>query len=189
VYLFDANPADAAALGQTFTGITDVNGNFVTPPTLGNGTGYYLKYSQISGFPTNYIATVAGSVRGVTSTTISNSVAITVNPVISLIGSGLPLGGGLLTDLQLTNLLSQGVLDGDEIQIPKLNVAGNLAGYTVYLFDSNPADAAALGQTYTGITDANGNFVTQPILPVGASFLFQNPNGVALNWTQVLNIQ
>ncbi len=184
VYLFDANPADAALLGQTFTGITDVNGNFVTPPVLGNGQGYYLFYTQIPGFPATNTVTFVGTVRGSITGGLSNTVVLASSPVTSFAASGLPLGGGLLTSLQLTNLLASGALDGDAIQVPKINVNGVAAGYNIYLFDSIPGDAVLLGQTFTGITDVNGNFVPEPVIPVGGSFLFQNNNGVSLNWKQ-----
>jgi hypothetical protein len=188
-YLFDANPADAAALGQGYTGVTDQSGNFVPAPNLGNGVGYYLLYSQVSGFPASNTVTQVGSVRGATSTGITNTVVLPSSPFTSFAASGLPLGGGFLTGLQFTNLLSQGVLDSCEIQVPKINANGVAQGYTVYLFDSNPADAAALSQPFTGITDQSGNFVTEPQIPVGGSFVFQNGSGAPINLVQTVPLQ
>jgi hypothetical protein len=86
-------------------------------------------------------------------------------------------------------IAGQGPLDGDEIQIPKYNVNGVLVGYTSYSFDSNPADAAAQSQAFTGITDSGGNFVPEPQIPVGSGFIFLNNNGAVVNWTQVLQLQ
>jgi hypothetical protein len=189
VYLFDANPADAAAQSQAFTGITDSFGNFVPAPTIGNGIGFYLRYSQITGFPTNYTTTVVGTVRGVGTAGITNTVTIAASPVTTLVASGSPVAGGLLTDLQLTNALAQGLLDGDQIQIPNVNASGNIQGYKIYLFDSSPADAAAENQVFTGITDSNGNFVPQPTILSGGSFLFQNFNNAAVPWTQTIPLQ
>jgi hypothetical protein len=183
-YLFDANPDDAAALGQTFTGITDSYGNFVTPPVLGNGKGYFLIYNQITGFAPSNTVTYVGTVRGSVTGGLSNAVTITSSPMTSLTASGLPLGGGLLTGLGLTNLLAQGSLDSCTAQIPKINAKGLVAGYTVYLFDSNPQDAVDLGQTYTGITDLYGNFVPEPIITTGEAFLIINQGGTPLTWAQ-----
>jgi len=186
-YYFDANPADAVALGQTFTGITDAGGNFIPGPVLGNGKGYYLIYSQITGFPATNTATIVGNVRNTSSvsTVISNTVVIPGSPLITFVASGLPIAGGVLTDLGLTNLLAAGVLDGNNIQVPVI-LNGVAHGYTTYYFDSNPADATSQGQAFTGVTDASGSFLPQPIIPVGGNFLFVNQNAVPLTWSQVI---
>jgi len=64
-----------------------------------------------------------------------------------------------------------------------------LVGYNSFVFDSNPADAAAQSQAFTGITDTSGNFVAEPTVPVGKGFIFLNNNGTVVNWTQVLQLQ
>ena len=182
-YYFDANPDDAAALSQTFTGITDVNGNFVTPPTLGVGKGYYLLYSQVSGFPSVRTNMYVGSVRGATDFGVSNNIVIPPSPLVSFTASGIPVGGGVLTGLGLTNLLATGALDSCNIQVPKI-IGGTAHGYTTYYFDSNPQDAIDQSQAYTGMTDVNGSFLPEPVIPTGGSFIFVNGSGTTLTWNQ-----
>jgi hypothetical protein len=190
---FDANPADVPA-GQSFTGITDSGGNFIQIPPLTNGEAVYLSFAAVPGFGNNYTNTIVGAVRGVQTGYISNNVVIPILPVHSLVGSGLPIGGGVMTGLLFTNVnvfnpgVGNGPLDGDEIQIPKYNGIGILTGYTSYYFDSNPADVPA-GQSFTGITDSGGNFLPEPQVPVGSGFIFLNNNGTVVNWTQVLQLQ
>jgi len=101
---FDANPADASAQSQVFTGTTDAGGNFIQLPPLTNGEAVYLSFSPIAGFGNNYTNTVVGAVRGVLPTVISNTVVIPITPVHSLVGSGLPVGGGIMTGLGFTNV-------------------------------------------------------------------------------------
>jgi hypothetical protein len=58
-------------------------------------------------------------------------------------------------------------------------VGGNLVSFTVYLFDSSAP---------SGVTDAIGNPVAEPVIPVAGAFLFQNNNAVEVIWTQVIDL-
>jgi hypothetical protein len=72
---------------------------------------------------------------------------------------------------------NDGSLNGDGIQL--LAGAGAALVWTPLLFD----DGAP-----SGMTDVIGNPVPEPQIAVGAPFLFDNANGVAVTWTQTIDL-
>jgi hypothetical protein len=153
---------------DTTTGFTDRIGNPIPSPNIGNAVGYY--FNNLSGVSNNI--TYVGDVRVGT-----NSVVLTRTPAISLHTSQLPVGGGIISALSLSN--PGGALDGCEIQIPVINAGGNISGFSVAVFDSLTDD------TTTGFTDRIGNPVPEPQLKVGQSFFFNNLSTGNQTWTQV----
>jgi len=177
-YVFYSNPSD------TPTGFTDNNGSPLPTPTLNPGSGFYINNLTTS---TN-ILTYVGSVAGVQSggTIVSNVLTIP-NQSFNFIGSVTPIGGDIVTNLQLANpynpVSQVGPLDSCKILVPNYNVAGQLISYTSYVFDSNPSD------TPTGFTDNNGSPLPAPTFNVGDAVQFNNNNNASITWTQVLNLQ
>jgi len=189
-YFLDSNPDDYPP-GQ-FTGYTDSSGNPATPPVLGPGIGYLFN----NGTASSNVLTYVGNVRGVTTggsgaMAISNTVALPTAPLLNLVGSALPLSGGVSSSLQLSNVfnigLGQGPLDGCQIQTPNINNSGQLTSFTAYFMDSNPDDYPP-GQ-FTGFTDSSGNPLPEPVIPMGGFFFFVNQAGSTVNWNQILNLQ
>jgi hypothetical protein len=172
-YYFDSNP------GDTTTGFTDSNGNPLPTPTLSSGVGFYINNVSTG---TNQV-TIVGAVRGTTGTAISTTNVIP-NQAFTFVGSGLPIGGDIETNLMLSNPFNattqSGPLDGSKVLIPNYNAAGILVSYTTYVFDSNTGD------TTTGFTDNNGNPLPAPIIPVGGAFFFNNNANTTINWVQNL---
>ena len=184
-YYFDSNPADYPA-GQ-FTGVTDVSGNPLTPPTMLPGQAFF--FNNQSG--ASNVITYVGSVHVDAAAAGSQVVGGTTNVighahVLNFVGSILPVGGGVSSVLQLTNAFNGtgGPLDGCSINTPNFNSAGSVVGYTQYYFDANPADYPA-GQ-FTGFTDVSGNPLPEPVIPVGGGFFFNNQTGANVVWTQSL---
>jgi hypothetical protein len=163
VYLIDSSSG---------TGYTDLGGNPIAAPILSPGKGYLFN-NQVSSNVLTYVGTVTGSIA---STVLSNNFTLPSSPLNNLVGSPLPLGGGISTALKLDN--STGQLDGDAVQIPNI-VGGNLVSYTLRLFDSSSG---------TGFTDVGGNPVPEPQIAVGSSFLFVNNNATPASWNQVVNV-
>jgi len=175
-FYFDSNP------GDTTTGFTDSNGNPLPTPNLPAGLGFYINNVSV----TTNVVSIVGSVRGVNSTIITNTVIIP-NQAFSFIGSATPIGGDLETNLMLANPFNVGTqsgpLDGCKILIPNYNSAGILISYNTFVFDANPGD------TTTGFTDNNGNPLPAPILPVAGAAFFNNNNNAPITWSQTLNVQ
>jgi hypothetical protein len=155
------------------TGYTDLIGNPVTPPVLNPGVGFL--FDNQAGI-TNY--TFVGSVEGVQSSgSISNSKVLSVPPNViqNLVASITPVGGGLITSLQLSNTVA-GARDGDIVQLPNVSAGGNLQAYTVRLYDSTSG---------TGFTDLIGNPTPEPQIPVASYFIY-NGQATSPAWVQKL---
>jgi len=167
VVVFDNDP------GDTTTGFTDSSGSLMRPaPTLGSTKGFVFNNTSAS----NNIVFV-GNVRTGTNTTV-----FAANDAISKsIGSPLPYAG-TVTSLGFTNL--DGHLNACALIELKTTIPGNggaSAGFKFSVWDNDPGD------TTTGFTDTAGNPVPEPVFPMAAGFLFNNPNNTAVTWTQVLN--
>jgi len=102
------------------------------------------------------------------------------SPQLNVIGSPLPVAGGISSALQLSN--PGGAIDGCEIQVPTINAGGNVSGFTISVYDSLTDD------TTTGFTDRVGNPLPEPQIAVGQAFLFNNLSGSPIIWTQILNV-
>jgi hypothetical protein len=141
------------------TGFTDSSANPIPAPVLNPGVGFL--FDNQAGL-TNL--TFVGSVEGVSSGSISNYMSLSVPPNVfnNLVASITPLGGGLVSSLQLTNVA--GARDGDVIQLPNISGGGNLQAYTVRYFDSSSG---------TGFTDSSSNPTPEPQVPVGSYFIYQ----------------
>jgi hypothetical protein len=69
-----------------------------------------------------------------------------------------------------------GSLDGSLINIPKINGAGSIYGFTTITIDSTVGG---------GFADANDvNPVAEPVIPVGTGFFLQNLTAAPVNWVQ-----
>jgi hypothetical protein len=125
---------------------------------------------------------VVGSVRGASSTGVNYTNIIGKALNFYLVGSPVPLGGSVVTNLQFNNPwdpVNGGPLDGSEIQIPNYTAGhGNIASYSSYYFDSNPADSA------TGFTDSGGAQIAAPVITVGQAFFFSNQTPGNYPWIQ-----
>jgi len=153
------------------TGWTTGGGSPETPPVLNPGTGWL--YDNQTG-RTNI--TFIGSVSGVITGGISNSLALPLSPVFNFVSSLTPVSGGLTSSLQLTNVA--GARDGDSLQFPNVNGIGNLLPYTVRLIDSGSP---------TGYTDGGGTPVAEPQVPVGSYFIYTTGSGNASVWKQTFS--
>lgn len=164
VSVFDSSTDD------TSTGFTDRGGNAIPAPALTNGMSYF--FNNLSGVSNNI--TYVGTVR-----TGTNYITLPYSPHLSGVASAIPLGGGISSVLELTN---NGSLDTCEIQIPRINAAGNISQFQVYVFDSSTDD------TSTGFTDRGGNAVPEPVIQPAGGFIFNNLSGSPQVWTQILNV-
>jgi hypothetical protein len=163
VYLFDSSSP---------SGYTDVGANPVAPPTLTPGTGF-LYNNQVASNTLTYVGQVTGVVTN--DPHLIADLTLPASPGNQLIASPIPIGGRLITDLQMDGT---GTLDGDAVQLPNIT-GGVLTSWTVYLFDSSSG---------TGFTDAGSNPVPEPIIPVAGAFLFVNNNATPVLWHQDIDL-
>jgi len=168
VVVFDNDP------GDTTTGFTNGDGSQMRPaPLLTGGKGFVFNNTSAS----NNIVFV-GQVRlGTNTTTFAAN-----DPVSKAIGSPLPYAG-TVTSLGFTNL--DGHLNACSLIELKTTIPGNggaSAGFKVSVWDNDPGDST------TGFTNSDGSqAVPEPVFPMAAGFLFNNPNNTAVVWTQILN--
>jgi hypothetical protein len=149
------------------TGFSDSGGTPIGAPILTSGLGFL--YNNQSGASNNL--TFVGQVR-----TGTNALPLRASP-IQLVGSMLPLSGGVASSLGLTNTAA--VLDGCEIQKIVRTASGAVKGYSITVYDSS--------QT-TGFSDRNGTpNLPEPQMGVGEGFFFNNQTGAGQTWTQILN--
>jgi len=171
---FDSETTD------TTTGFTDAGGNPIPAPTLVSGLGYLINNQTLNG-TTNI--TYVGTVR-----TGTNSLNFPVRQHPYAVGSPIPYSGGVSTGLGMVNPNPtqggsySGPADGSALEFLRVNGSGQAVGYTVVDFDSETTD------TTTGFTDAGGNPVAEPQVPIGGGYFFVSAslNG-AYTWTQILN--
>ena len=92
-----------------------------------------------------------------------------------VVGSVLPIGGGITTVLQLAN--PAGAYDGSLVLSPNI-VSGNIHGYSSVQFDSGSP---------TGFSDPSTSAQKpEPQIAVAQGFLFSNTSGAPITWVQSL---
>jgi hypothetical protein len=154
-----------------------VSGNPVPPPVLNPNTGFLFNNQ----YPSNNI-TFVGSVATDGTGSSTNVVGVSTNMLSNatlyvFASSKFPVGGGISSVLGLVNDPVTHNLDGSILLIPKI-VSGAVKGYSQIGFDSGSG---------TGFSDAiSGNPVSEPVIPVGGSFLFENQSGAPIAWVQSL---
>ncbi|MDR3573132.1 MAG: hypothetical protein P4L50_04685 [Anaerolineaceae bacterium] len=158
------------------TGVSDINDNNPVPsPTIKPGQAFFFLNNAASN-----TLTIVGSVHTDALATGAQTVGSTTNvlvtsPALQFIGSVLPVGGGLASVLQFP---TNGPTDYALVQVPVINAAGNITGFTIYTVDSS---------MNTGFSDVNDNNpVAEPIIPVGSGFFFLNNTGNQQKWVQGL---
>jgi hypothetical protein len=157
------------------TGVADPTDNFGVPaPTINPGTAFFFVNNTSSSNTVTVVGTVQVSAPPTGSQTVGTATnTITTNPSDVLIGSIIPVGGGLSSVLNFN--LAGGVPDYTVVNIPKI-VNGVLTGFTGYTVDSSFP---------SGFADPTDNFgVPEPIIPVGSGFFFVNNSGSTVNWVQ-----
>jgi hypothetical protein len=143
--------------------------NPVPTPVIAPGTGFIINNNSGVPITNTFVGTVAIS-------SVPGAVTNIVGANKSFVSSVLPIGGGLISSLQFTNI--NGNLNGAYIYVPNI-VGGNVHGYTISTFDngfpSGFGDAADL------------NPAPEPNIPVGSGFIIDNNAGLgAVNWVQGL---
>jgi hypothetical protein len=161
---------------DTTTGFTDVSGAQTAAPVLSSGLGYLINNGQGAVKTITYVGTVRTGTNSITYPTSARAYAI---------GSMLPLGGGVITALGMSNPDPtqdySGPLDNSYVEFLKVSAGGQALGYSVAQFDSVTTD------TTTGFTDVSGAQIPEPQVNVGGGFLFVSQGTSAFKWTQILN--
>ena len=161
------------------SGFTDGGGTATLfPPNLNPGTGFL--YNNIIGDPQS---TFVGQVTGVVTNDphLLATVTLPGSPLLQLITSPIPLGGGVISSLQFggTAVPGDGSLDFDAVLVPTIS-GGSIIGYVTSYFDSTKAN---------GFTDGSGTAtLPEPVIPVAGAFFFANYNGSPYTWNQDINL-
>jgi len=158
------------------TGVGNYNdGTMVTGPTINPGTLFYFNNTTPNVYTNTFVGTVHADVAP-TGTQIAGSNTNTlIASGYTFVASKLPIAGGVSSVLGLTNApdtnpadanYGYGTLDFTKIYIPNISATGAFLGYTIYTIDS-------------GWTSGFGNYndgtqVSEPVIPVGGGFIFQN---------------
>jgi hypothetical protein len=172
IVYFDSETSD------TTTGFADINNNPLPCPNLTSGLGYV--FNNQSGASNN--VTYVGTVR-----TGTNAITYPLSPRAYAIGSPLPLAGGIISALGMSNPNTaqggsySGPLDGASVEIVKTTPGGLYAGFKVFYFDSETSDST------TGFSDVNNNQLPEPQVGIGGAYFFLSEGPAAYTWTQVLN--
>jgi hypothetical protein len=162
----------------TATGFSDPTTSAVKPaPVLNPGKGIFVN-NQTAAFLTNI--TFVGSVLTGGPGASTNTVGIVTNtlassPTYNLVGSVLPIAGGITSVLQLNN--PGGAIDGTIVLTPTV-VSGQIRGYVQVQFDSSSG---------TGFSDPTTSASRpEPTFSVGQSFFINNQSGAPITWVQSL---
>lgn len=159
------------------TGVGDsADNNAVPSPTVNPGSLVFF-YNNTA---TTFTNTIVGTVHVDAAATGTQTVGSTTNvlaPGYTFLASKIPVAGGISSALGLTNTVvgGAGILDGTTLYIPTIS-NGTFQGYNVVTFDA--------GQP-TGFGDsADNNPVSEPVIPAGSGFIFNNNTPTTFQWVQ-----
>jgi hypothetical protein len=179
VYMWNGTGYNTFTLDNAVAGgVADATDSFAVPsPILGPGTAFFF----LNNTGVSNLVTIVGTVH--TDGTGSGSIGVTTNglsssPSLTFIGSKFPVGGGLSSELQLPATNVSAGIDFTLVQIPLINSAGNITGFSTVTVDSSFP---------TGFGDATDSVgVPQPIIPVAQGFFYFNNTGSPKKWIQSL---
>lgn len=177
VYIWNGTTYTTYVLDSTLGGTADASDSVAVPsPTLKAGTPFLFNNQGGVAITNTYVGQVhigSGTYPGTSTNQIPSS-------LLTFTASVLPIGGGITSTLQFTNVVTagSGALDGDIIYIPIISAQGQQAGFTSVVFDSGFS---------TGFGDPSDSFaVPEPVIPVNGAFYFGNQGGVPYTWVQSL---
>jgi hypothetical protein len=177
VYVWNGAGYNTFTIDSTLaTGVSDINDTDpVTPPTILPGQAFFFYNNTASSNNLTVVGQVAADGTGAGTVGVSTN-TLGTSPQLGFYGSKFPVGGGLGTVLQFP--ATSGALDGALIQIPQINGAGNITGFTTYTVDST------ISGGFSDINDTDP--VPEPVISVGRGFFFQNNTGSPKKWVQSL---
>jgi len=171
LYTYNGHSFDQITFDNTMaTGFGDAADlNPVPTPTFNPGTAFYINNNTGLLLTNTFVGSVAIA-------TIPGSTTNVVASNKSMVGSVLPIGGGLISVLGLPN--PAGANNGCYVYVPNIS-GGSIHGYVQTTVDNGFG---------TGFGDAADlNQAPEPVIPVAGGFLFDNNvGGGPINWVQSL---
>jgi hypothetical protein len=160
------------------TGVADPSDSFaVTAPIIKPGQAFFFQNNTGTSNTLTCVGTVHVDAPSPTNGVVgvsTNTLGLTGSSQLSFVGSVIPVGGGLASVDQFP--ATNGTLNYAYVNVPNINAAGNLTGFTQYTVDNGFA---------SGFADPSDSFqVAEPILQVGSGFFFQDNLGHSAPWVQ-----